>query len=470
MLSEDQCLDYDPGDIREAIDIPVATFFWYNPPTILRDTFEAGYETVIPLSFRFCGGETSSFSLFVAVPDRPGDVISDEKAFVRLDTALKSGARTEYSVHHATVLLEEKQINPASLQQYLTWYVGSSTDISALSRGSHLPPRQEEPFGRDMSMLLSLNGLEKSHYKALTALRKAQTIFAPFNELTIPLRAASLTLCDVGWFFVNNAGPFNRRITMQERLACIVGFESCSSLIEDSDFDNVFAVSFGNSIFVASILLTDPLNHEKCYGQVLRLTGNVGMPGISLLISPKSELKRTAPGYDLRLVPHDRYDHSRENNFQSTSLHLSFTNWTEPLIVANQGKIDQSVFYVESVVSVHDRGTWVADFEIFGDRILSFLQPSDGEWEFGCKCTGDGNKGATSIDSWEEIIDPPENVGIVRAHENWAARLAAQAVLLAHGGASVLVVDPQRTFCVKCISNRCEDLGEPFTRSIIIVD
>lgn len=30
----------------------------------------------------------------------------------------------------------------------------------------------------------------------------------------------------------------------------------------------------------------------------------------------------------------------------------------------------------------------------------------------------------TAIDSWEEFLDKPESAAIVRAHDNWAARLA----------------------------------------------
>lgn len=471
VLSTDQCMEYDPGEIHEAVGS--TPFIWYNAPAMLRGTFEAGYEErVIALAFKYCWGDLSTFALFAAVPVTAArfDKVDDNAVTIaHLTVAFKTAARAEHSVQDVNRLLEQQKINAASLQQYLTMYGGNGDKSSALSRGSRLCKRHEEAFGRDMSMLLDFNGLEKSHYRALTALRMAQTIFAPFKELTIPLRATSLTLCDVEWFLEGGFSPFASHVFLSERLACIVGFESCSSQMKDSDFDNVFAVSFGNSIFVASNLLTDPLNQQKCDGQVQRLTGNVGMPGISLLILPKSQLKRRTPGYDLRLVPHNKYDYSRENNFQSTSLHLSFTNWSEPLIVANQGKIDQSVFYVESVVSVRDRGIWVADIGIFGEE-SDVLQPSEGEWEYGCKCTGDGNQGATSIDSWEEIIDPPENVGIVRAHQNWAARLAAQAVFRADRNTAVLVVDPQRTFCVKCISKQLEGDGDLRDDRVIIID
>ena len=35
----------------------------------------------------------------------------------------------------------------------------------------------------------------------------------------------------------------------------------------------------------------------------------------------------------------------------------------------------------------------------------------------------------TSVDSWDELLDIPENVGVFRAHGNWAARLEAVSIL-----------------------------------------
>jgi hypothetical protein len=150
--------------------------------------------------------------------------------------------------------------------------------------------------------------------------------------------------------------------------------------------------------------------------------------------------------HDLRVVPHSIYD-NRENNFQGTSLHLSFTNWRRPFDVEGRGTIDESVFYVESVVSVHDRGKWVADIDLFAISPLYFesLAPD-------CCCEGKGDGEITSIDSWEEVLDLPENVGVVRAHGNWPARLAVLAVCQVENDREVLIVHPQKGFCPKCIS------------------
>jgi hypothetical protein len=241
--------------------------------------------------------------------------------------------------------------------------------------------------------------------------------------------------------------PWNyRKRSLSRTFACIATFESGYN-IAASDCQDIIAVSFGNSIFVAAQLLSDPLDFEACDGQVRRLTGNVGMPGISLMVLPQSPLQIRTLGYDLRVVPHVTYDHKRQNNFQGTSLHLSFTNWRRPFDEKNRGTIDERIFLVECVVSVHDRGKWVADLDV--------LTLDDGEgivpWDLPCVCGGAGDGNTTSIDSWEEVLDPPENIGIVRAHGNWAARLAVLAVCRQKGEEGVFVVRPTEGFCPSCL-------------------
>ncbi|KAK5059872.1 hypothetical protein LTR84_009755 [Exophiala bonariae] len=481
-MANEQCLEYDPQRITTNHDSSGETFRWYNAPAILREYHHSEYRGVrdMDLTFRLCYGDPQSFAIFAIVPVLRFSFgkrnSKTTETFESLEAALETACLAENTFLQASTMLEQK-INPASLSQYLTWYGGNRarcawlTHSRAIIRGNETFDVPEQPFNHNLGVFLKANLLDPIHYQALITLTKAQTVFAPFKELTVPLQAVSVVnLCDVQWFMNNGSVPFNIQLNISERLACIVGFESCFSKIRCSDLDNVFAVSFGNSIFVASELLTDPLNHKNCTDEFQRLAGNVGMLGISLLVPPRSSLKRTAPGYDLRLVPHNRYDHGRENNFQGTSLHLSFTSWREPLIIASQGTIDQNIFYVESVLSVHDRGKWVADFNIFGEQDFTRLQPPVGKWDFDCECTGDGNKAATSIDAWEEIIDPPENVGIIRAHNNWAARLAAQAVCLSVEDLRVFVVQPHRTFCVKCISRSFEKAGEVDSDRFIIID
>ena len=61
---------------------------------------------------------------------------------------------------------------------------------------------------------------------------------------------------------------------------------------------------------------------------------------------------------------HVRYDGRMENNFAGTSLHLSFSGYQLAIDVGTYGQQDQEAFFVEAIVSVHDRGHWIADIDI----------------------------------------------------------------------------------------------------------
>ncbi|MCJ1230364.1 hypothetical protein MMC12_007037 [Toensbergia leucococca] len=88
------------------------------------------------------------------------------------------------------------------------------------------------------------------------------------------------------------------------------------------------AISSGNSIYIASVLLSDPAEKTSNI-DIKRVIGNVGQPGIVLMVSPQN-LRIKPPNRDFRAVTHAEYDFSRRNSFSGTSLHLSFTKWKLP--------------------------------------------------------------------------------------------------------------------------------------------
>jgi hypothetical protein len=63
-------------------------------------------------------------------------------------------------------------------------------------------------------------------------------------------------------------------------------------------------------------------------------------------------------------VQHDPFTKERENNFEGPSLHLSFTGFKAPLNGGTFENFETEVYYVETVVSVHDTGMWDADLDI----------------------------------------------------------------------------------------------------------
>ncbi|KAI1487062.1 hypothetical protein F5X96DRAFT_651737 [Biscogniauxia mediterranea] len=140
-------------------------------------------------------------------------------------------------------------------------------------------------------------------------------------------------------------------------------FESGRFNITSSDLEEVVAICYENSIFVAGALLSDPAENQDA--TIIRhITGNIGHAGMVFLdLAHRAEDIR-APGYNPALVEHRPFDGTSANKFQGTSLRLSFTNWKMPLDWDETGVIDQETFLLEAVVSVQDDGKWVADVDV----------------------------------------------------------------------------------------------------------
>jgi hypothetical protein len=311
-----------------------------------------------------------------------------------------------------------------------------------------------------ISLLAHPDLLPRSQWMALDALGIATRLYDTIPGATVPLSIVFMDLSTARWHMPQEStGPddsdkiFNERglaestnfdrllyskLSRPQVFACLLMFETGSANIDVSSLSSVMAMSSGNSIYVTTRLLSDPANLAPSY-HIKRIVGNIGMPGISMMVAPQDPRLRELTD-DWRQIRHAKYDFKREDNFKGTTLHLSFTDWKLPLEPSSSGTIDKDIFLVESVVAVHDGGIWVADL-----NLLRFM-PSE-HHILDCTCKNEGSQATTrevnhivSIDNWDELIDSPHNVGIFRAKGNWAARLAASSIL----------------------SRKCEEKGEMF--------
>lgn len=159
-----------------------------------------------------------------------------------------------------------------------------------------------------------------------------------------------------------------------------------------------------------------------------------------------------------RVLGTSEFDGLAEDRFSQTSMHLSFTEYYIPLVqVGDEQGQDKKVHYLESIVSIHHAGQWIGDIDVQKCLASSFLTQG---LLFHCKKKHDSlvAKGIRSIESWEDVIDPPPGDAVVRAHGNWVARLATTAVLLhfqeaGDGGTSRGVFVFSNDTCWKCISH-----------------
>ncbi|RGP70083.1 hypothetical protein FSPOR_4195 [Fusarium sporotrichioides] len=194
-----------------------------------------------------------------------------------------------------------------------------------------------------------------------------------------------------------------KHMTRQDSFACVAMFESGHLNIDPVRLTEVIALCYENSIFVAEILLRDPSVDTSTLG-LAHMVGNVGNAGMVFMVSPIEPRVRQAQ-HDPSLIDHLKYDNSVVDKLRGTSLHLSFTTWKMPLDWETTGEIDQEVFLLEAVVSVQDNGTWVADIDV-----LERERQGIDTLTFTCGCLDPhfpADADAVSLDTWEELLDPP---------------------------------------------------------------
>ncbi|KAG4439469.1 hypothetical protein IFR05_005048 [Cadophora sp. M221] len=222
----------------------------------------------------------------------------------------------------------------------------------------------------------------------------------------------------------------------QSTFSSVSAFESGHCDIDPRLLKGVMALSSGDSIFVAAPLLCDPIQKPEAY-ELKRILGNVGRPGISMLIPPSNLLIRSVGPEQWNVINHNDFNGKNEDNFKGTSLHLSFTEYNPSVSLGLHGAQDDEIVMLESIVSVHDHGKWIADLDILGvlGKLVTYEQMD---------CThGKGelpiDRKFTSIDTWDEFLDRHEDsIGIARAHCNWVARLTLAATSLSQGVPTML--------------------------------
>lgn len=207
------------------------------------------------------------------------------------------------------------------------------------------------------------------------------------------------------------------------------------------------------TIFATSLLLSDPA--EISPGRSIKhIVGNVGHIGMVLMVSPtEPQIPRHTHG--VQRITHAQYDGKRSDHFGATSLHLSFTEWKFPLDWSSTGQIDKEAFLLESVVTVRDKVEIVADLDV-----LELERNPFDVAKSKCACSPEsrslGGRGKNmldfiSLDTWDELLDPPsEGASIFRSNGNWAARLACASILAQKGNSPAMVIVGEGDLCWKC--------------------
>ena len=304
---------------------------------------------------------------------------------------------------------------------------------------------------------------------SIDALVYATTVYDKLPGVTISIRVVHRTLHRTVWgqrYLSSRHLPKEMSDSIRRVLdfTIITWFETGSVDLEISELYPVMAMASGNSIFVAKALLQSPSNIDS--GSITRLLGNLGRPGVVMLVPPQAPRVRPIDPGAWRLLNHFDFDGNLESSFNDTSLHLSFTEYELPVMVS-VGAVDAEVTMLETLVSVYDRDQWVADIDVLNALEEAFICSS------GSGCRGEGpydssrrvdgaaifmrdnsTKQLISIDCWEELLDPPHGigqscVGMVKAGNHWNARLATMCVSV-QKGLRTQVLPNEKPLCFHC--------------------
>jgi hypothetical protein len=150
-----------------------------------------------------------------------------------------------------------------------------------------------------------------------------------------------------------------------------------------------------------------------------------------MLLPPRSDMMTGDIDHGRwRVTNNGVYNGKLEDCFSETSLHLSFTDYRVPFFDgASSGQHDIEFSVLESVISVHDRGEWVGDIDIL--NAMTHPLRSFGHLE--CKHQKDSlpEHNILEICCWDDVLDWPNGVrSLVKAHNNWVARLAIASLLI----------------------------------------
>ena len=304
-----------------------------------------------------------------------------------------------------------------------------------------------------------------SYYKSLRALAAAQEVFNKLPNAEVDLAVVSRSLSQAKWAQSLWLLP-DFVMTRASAVACICMFESGELNLQPEDLEDVMAVSSSNNLYASEVLFCDPYESPPAHA-FRHVIGNVGKPGLVLLLSPRNSILREPDVGSWEMVNHAPFNGRFEDNFASTSLHLCLTGYEQPVNINDHGDRDSVVHFVEAAVSAHERGLWHAD--------LDLLRLSKRNWSrsSAADCPHDEEQAAdvslladfASIDNWYEVLDPPLNPAIVRSQGNWIARLALSAIPSPKKQKMTIIADKP---CCACIDYHRKHLSDGQTNPIFL--
>ncbi|KAI1383641.1 uncharacterized protein F4822DRAFT_83596 [Hypoxylon trugodes] len=269
-------------------------------------------------------------------------------------------------------------------------------------------------------------------------------------------------------------------MSTQQSFSCVLFFENFFH-IPPPRLENVIALSSGNSLFIATSLLSDPINLPPRRGKIRHVMGNLGRSGTALLVPPTSPRMMKIGIDHWYFVNHTAWDGIPRDCFQDSTLHLKFTGWTQEVDIGQSGAQDKEVKMLESVVSLYGKGEWVADLDVLkalyfsvarrenkseedaaGQDMANNAQPPINK-RHPCSCKNKRkylpvNVPLVAIENWFDLLDKKEEDSIFLATGNWQARLAAMMICHTQKRKACVLAEDQ---CFTCLASMVESSKGP---------
>ena len=320
------------------------------------------------------------------------------------------------------------------------------------------------------------------YMQSAKAVSSAAQIYRNFQDATIDIRVLQRKLWETQWVRGARRYSVNDEITQTRHnppsllpysldrahaFACVTMFESGHYDANPAELENVMAMSSGDSLYVGAALLCDP-SRESFSGTIKRISGNIGRPGIAFLVPPVAPLIKQVSINEWPQLGTSDFDGTLKDCFKSTSLHLSFTGASTPVNVGFSGGQDTDVYMLETLVSVHDSGKWIADLNIldtFRSDRLELLPVCADQYHQATSIPQSYH--LINIESFLELVDELDHdICLVQAHQNWEARLAASSISIAKGYRTT--VTPEN-MCWQCFGDHINQVSQTVRPLIVIV-
>jgi hypothetical protein len=447
-------------------------------------TFDIYVETWTPQA----GGLPDSFQLYIRTTLTRFQIS-------QLDAGLLEAVRLDVEPSHGVRWLRSDNPQPNRIWDYVQSLVLPNTRTSPqliMEESVQTPNGLDWHFshGRAANLITTLIKPPLPYWiRSLELMNVAFQIYRGLPGATINLGLLNYPISDAEWTALRKsdssiysknvpsfrgrderfgAGDIMKLMGRQEIFSCIALMETGVSNIRPEELKEVIAMSSGNSIFVAGTLLSDP--YEPIPAKNIRhIVGNVGYTGLNLMVIPPGPLTIRQPANEVQKSSRrSNFEAERKNKFLSTSLHLSFTGQRSPLLLTDIDTIDQGIFFLQSVVSLWDDGKHLADLDILSiekeDQITRI--------HLNCSCPVPQllpeDNDIRCLDSWQDVfLQPRRRTSIVRAHGNWAVRLAVVSLLLQQQKEHVLGILSSETLCWRCLEAQFND-PEPHLPQILI--